>query len=69
MQSERFECRTNGHNKWWKYTYDPESGELITEYGPLGSSTVMDNVKEGQTQKQVDALVASKVRKGYVRSG
>ena len=67
MDTGRFHCTVDGHNKWWKYTYDPDTGTLITEYGSLNSSAVMDNVKEDQTEKQVEALIASKLRKGYER--
>lgn len=66
MQTARYECTVDGHNKWWKYTYDPDSGLLVTEYGSLSSAAVMDNVKEDVPPKQVQALIASKVRKGYV---
>jgi len=64
VKSGRFHCTSDGHNKWWRFTYDMMTAELITEWGPLDTTQSQDS-RTITTAHAVEVLVNSKLRKGY----
>lgn len=68
IHSERFECRVDGHNKWWSYEYDDVANRLVTRWGSLLNGGEQSNIKRLVTPTEVDKLVKSKKAKGYKRT-
>lgn len=63
--SGRFHCTNDGHNKWWKFTYDRTTSVFISEWGSLDSTAVSDNTRIDISAREAEAIVTSKLRKGY----
>ena len=68
MPTRYFECKEDGHSKFWEISWPGDKGEYTTRWGPIGSlgtskKKVFNSLAEAATD--LEKIVRSKVTKGY----